>query len=90
MVVGHLLYLCWALADCCMQAEGLLAFAAPQLGMATCCTMLELLYSSGSPFQRVLSRGGKLLAGEQAQLAVGCGIQWVGLAAIRLRPVAHH
>lgn len=40
---------------------GLPAFAAVDL--PTCCAILELLYSGGSPYQAVLSRGGRLMAG---------------------------
>lgn len=45
-----------------VQAD-LAAFAAVELG--TCCAILELLYSAGSPYAGgALSRGGKLMAGE--------------------------
>ena len=42
---------------------GLKAFAGVEL--STCCSLLELLYCDGSPYQgaAVLSKGGKLMAG---------------------------
>lgn len=48
--------------------------ALASVGLPTCCAILELLFSEGSPYRSVLSRGGRLMAGGCAMARRGSSV----------------